>query len=90
MNIEKLKQEIDRQHERNLERWGEQPRATLILETEDQVGKLRDAFLHRTDDQVLRRVVNIGSLLWAIAKELPDPWMPTRPGKEEPQREKHE
>ena len=84
MNIEKLKQEIDEQHERNLARWGEQPRATLILEMEDQVGKLRDAFLHRTDDQVRRRIINIGSLLWAIGKGLPESWMPTRPGQEEP------
>ena len=72
MDIENLKQEIDYQHERNLARWGEQPRATLILEMEDQVGKLRDAFLHRTDNQVRRRIVNIGSLLWVIAKELPE------------------
>lgn len=72
MNIENLKREIDRQHEVNLARWGEQPRATLILELEDQVGKLRDAFLHRTDNQVRRRIVNVGSLLWAIAKELPE------------------
>lgn len=72
MNIEKLKQEIDNQHERNLARWGTQPRATIILEMEDQMGKLRDAFLHRTDNQVQRRVINIGSLLWAIAKELPE------------------
>jgi len=84
MNIENLKQEIDRQHEVNLARWGEQPRATLILELEDQVGKLRDAFLHRTDNQVRRRIVNVGSLLWAIAKEQSEPWMPERPGKEEP------
>lgn len=79
-----LKTEIDSQHERNLERWGEQPRATLILEIEDQVGKLRDAFLHRTDDQVRRRVINIGSLLWSIGKGLPESWMPVRPGQEEP------
>lgn len=71
MDIETLKQEIDAQHERNLERYGKQPPATLILEVEDQVGKLRDAFLHRTDNQVQRRIVNIGSLLWAIARELP-------------------
>ena len=86
MEIESLKQEIDRQHEVNLARWGEQPRPTLILEIEDQVGKLRDAFLHRTDSQVRRRIVNIGSLLWAIGKNLPDSWMPERPGQEEPAR----
>lgn len=73
MKIETLKQEIDAQHERNLAHWGAQPRATLILEMEDQVCKLRDAFLHRTDNQVKRRIVNIGSLLWTIAKELPAP-----------------
>ena len=84
MDIEKLKLEIDRQNEVNLARWGEQPRGTLILEIEDQVGKLRDAFLHRTDNQVVRRVVNIGSLLWAISKNLPAAWAPERPGKEEP------
>ena len=74
MEIETLKHEIDSQHERNIARWGSrQPRATLILEIEDQVDKLRDAFLHRTDNQVLRRIVNVGSLLWAIARELPEP-----------------
>ena len=72
MDIETLKQEIDAQHERNLSRYGKQPQATLILETEDQVSKLRDAFLHRTDKQVQRRIVNIGSLLWAIARDLPE------------------
>lgn len=72
MNIETLKKEIESQQERNVRRYGKQPWATLILEMEDQMGKLRDAFLHRTDDQVLRRLVNIGSLLWAIAKELPE------------------
>jgi len=86
MNIEKLNAEIELQHARNMERWGEQPRATLILEMEDQVGKLRDAFLHRTADQVHRRIINIGSLVWAIAKGLPDSWMPSRPGQEEPAR----
>lgn len=73
MDIETLKQEIDGQHERNLKRWGPQPQATLILEMQDQMSKLRDAFLHRTDNQVIRRVINIGSLLWVIAKELPEP-----------------
>lgn len=68
MDIETLKREIDSQHERNLRRWGVQPGATLILEIEDQVAKLRDAFLHRTDNQVERRLINIGSLLWAIAE----------------------
>ena len=72
MDIEKLKQEIDAQHERNLARYGKQPAGTLILEIQDQVGKLRDAFLHRTDNQVQRRIVNIGSLLWAIARDLPE------------------
>lgn len=84
MLIPKLIDEIEKQQGKNLERWGKQPRATLILEIEDQVGKLRDAFLHRTDSQVLRRIINVGSLLWTIAEDLPDPWMPERPGKEEP------
>ena len=72
MEIEALNKEIDSQYERNIARWGHQPKATLILEVEDQVGKLRDAFLHRTDNQVTRRLINIGSLLWTIAKELPE------------------
>lgn len=72
MIIATLNKEIESQQERNLRRYGKQPRATLILEMEDQMGKLRDTFLHRTDDQVLRRLVNIGSLIWAIAKELPE------------------
>ena len=72
MDVEILKKEIDDQHERNLSRWGKQPQATLILETEDQVAKLRDAFLHRPDNQVHRRIINIGSLLWAIAREIPE------------------
>ena len=55
------------QHRRNLEHFGREPVATLILEVEDQVAKLRDAFLHRPDNQVQRRIVNIGSLLYAIA-----------------------
>ena len=70
MDIEVLKSQIDEQHGRNLQRWGKQPMATLILETEDQMAKLRDAFLHRTSSQVLRRVINVGSLLWAIAEQL--------------------
>jgi len=73
MIIATLRDDIDSQHERNLKRWGTQPRATLILEMEDQVAKLRDAFLHRTYNQVFRRLVNIGSLIWAIAEELPEP-----------------
>lgn len=72
MKIETLKQDIDDQHQRNLKRWGKQPPATLILETEDQLAKLRDAFLHRTDNQVVRRIVNVGSLLWAMAEQLPE------------------
>ena len=71
MNSETLKKEIDVQYERNLKNWGTQPRGTLILELEDQAAKLRDAFLHRTDNQTIRRLINIGALLWAIAKEYP-------------------
>ena len=70
MNIEKLNQLVDEQYKRNKERFGEQPTATLILETEDQVGKLRDALLHRTEGQVARRVINVCSLMRAIAEEL--------------------
>ena len=73
MDIEALQKEIDEQHERNKLRWGDQPQATLILEIEDQVGKLRDAFLHRTDNQVQRRMVNVGSLLWSMAEKSPGP-----------------
>ena len=73
MNIATLKSEIDEQHKRNLVRWEKQPVATLILEMEDQMGKLRDAFLHRTDNQVARRLVNLGSLIWAVADQLPEP-----------------
>lgn len=72
MNIATLKIEIDEQHKRNLIRWGKQPQATLVLELEDQMAKLRDAFLHRTDNQVLRRLINVGSLIWAIADQLPE------------------
>ena len=70
MDIEILKAKIDEQHNQNLERWGKQSMATLILETEDQLNKMRDAFLHRTSNQVLRRVVNVGSLLWAIGEQM--------------------
>ena len=70
MDIEKLKQFTDEQYQRNIQRFGKQPTATLILETEDQVGKLRDAFLHRTEGQVARRIINVCSLMWAISEEL--------------------
>lgn len=70
MDINVLKAKIDEQHDRNSERWGKQAMATLILETEDQITKLRDAFLHRTSNQVLRRVINVGSLLWAIGEQM--------------------
>jgi len=76
-----LKAKIDEQHNRNMERWGKQSMATLILETEDQLTKLRDAFLHRTSNQVLRRVVNVGALLWAIGKQL-DPLLEHLPAQE--------
>ena len=59
------------QHERNTERFGEQTQSVLILETEDQVIKLRDAFLHRSSEQVERRLVNIMSLMYAIGSLLP-------------------
>ena len=70
MDIEKLNKLVDEQHERNQMRFGTQPTATLILETEDQVGKLRDALLHRTDGQVARRIVNICSLMWEMATQI--------------------
>ena len=75
MNIEKLNQLVDEQYNRNKERFGKQPTATLILETEDQVGKLRDAFLHRTEGQVARRIINVCSLMYAIAEGIawPEP-----------------
>ena len=82
MDIDTLKKEIDDQHERNKKRWGEQPAATLILEIEDQVGKLRDAFLHRTPNQVQRRMVNVGSLLWAMAEKVWPEGVTTQPLKE--------
>ncbi len=72
MNIASLKNEIDEQHKRNLVRWGKQPVANLILEMDDQMGKLRDAFLHRTDNQVTRRLINLGALIWAAADQLPE------------------
>lgn len=81
MDIEILKAKIDEQHDRNMERWEKQSMATLILETEDQMTKLRDAFLHRTSNQVLRRVVNVGSLLWAIGEQL-DPLLEHLPAQE--------
>lgn len=82
MDIETLKKEIDDQHRRNKQRWGEQATATLILEIEDQVGKLRDAFLHRTPNQVQRRMVNVGSLLWAMAEKVWPEQVTTQPSKE--------
>ena len=65
--LDELNKKAAAQHERNMERYGNQPRAVLILETEDQVSKLRDAFLHRPPEQVERRIVNIMSLIYAIA-----------------------
>ena len=82
MDIETLKEEIDEQHQRNKKRWGEQAASTLILEMEDQVGKLRDAFLHRPPNQVSRRMVNVGSLLWAMAEKVWPEQVTTQPSKE--------
>lgn len=82
MDIKTLSKEINDQHQRNKQRWGEQATSTLILEMEDQVGKLRDAFLHRTPNQVSRRMVNIGSLLWAMAEKAWPEQVTTQPSKE--------
>ena len=68
---EELNRKAAGQHERNVEHFGKQPQSVLILETEDQVMKLRDAFLHRSTQQVERRIVNIVSLMYAIADQLP-------------------
>ncbi len=80
MDIEVFKRERVKQHGANLTRWGIQPHATLILEMEDQMNKLREAFLHpesrpvvfrgQPENEVKSRLINIGSLVWAIAEEL--------------------
>lgn len=66
-----LNQRAAQQHKRNIDRFGDQPMGLLVLETEDQVAKLRDALLHRTLEQVERRVINIISLMYAIGDKLP-------------------
>ena len=68
---EDLNKRASEQHKRNIDCFGDQPIGTLVLETEDQVAKLRDALLHRTPDQVERRIVNIISLMYAIGRQLP-------------------
>lgn len=66
-----MNQRAAQQHKRNTDRFGDQPMGLLVLETEDQVAKLRDALLHRTLEQVERRVISIISLMYAIGDKLP-------------------
>ena len=72
MNTIELNKRINHQQEKNTAKHGSsQPTGTLILELEDQVIKLRNAFLHTAEIEVIEeRIVNIGALTRAIAESL--------------------